>query len=119
MAAKTQNIQKLLQAEKRAQDVIAAARQRKNVKIKQAKDEAKAEVIAYKNERDTSYKQLESKIMGDKEENEASMSKQTVKDIDEMNKMVADNEKAVINLICSIVCDVKPTLHSNYKKSAA
>jgi len=45
MAAKTQNIKKLIQAEKRAKDVIAAARQRKNVKIKQAKDEAKAEVI--------------------------------------------------------------------------
>merc|ERR1712226_1581381 len=66
MAAQTQNIQKLLQAEKRAQDVISQARVKKQARMKQAKDEAKAEVLAYKAQRESEFKQLEGQVLGDK-----------------------------------------------------
>ena len=116
MAAQTQNIQKLLQAEKRAQDVIAQARQRKNLKIKQAKDEAKEEVLRYKKEREGQFKQMEAQILGDKTENESAMQSKTQNDIYNMGLMVEQNQQQVIDLVIGIVCDVRPTLHENFVK---
>ena len=119
MASQTQNIQKLLQAEKRAQDVISQARQRKNLKIKQAKDEAKEEVLKYKKEREAEFKKMEAQILGDKNENEVAMQSKTQDDIFNMGQMVARNEGEVMDLVIGIVCDVRPKLHENYLKQSA
>ena len=44
----SQGIQKLLQAEQEASEVIALAKQQKFARLKQAKSEAEAEIAAYK-----------------------------------------------------------------------
>merc|ERR1712183_247917 len=114
MAAQTQNIQKLLQAEKRAQDIIAQARQKKNLKLKQAKDEAKIEVEDYKEERKQNFKNLEAQILGDKTSNEVLLSQRTEQQIEEMQAKVLENQAKVAELVIGIVCDVRPELHVNY-----
>ena len=115
MAAQTQNIQKLLQAEKRAQDQISQARVKKQARMKQAKDEAKADVLAYKAEREAEYKQLENTVLGDKSQAEASMKQKTDFDIQKIQERVSQTENAVIDMLCQLVCDVKPVLHKNSK----
>merc|ERR1712226_260773 len=104
MAAQTQNIQKLLQAEKRAQDIISQARTKKQARMKQAKDEAKAEVLAYKGQRDAEFKLMEQKLLGDKTEAEGRMQEQ----IQSIERQVTSNEKAVIDMLAQLVADVKP-----------
>ena len=44
MASQTQGIQQLLAAEKRAAEKVSEARKRKNRRLKQAKEEAQAEI---------------------------------------------------------------------------
>ena len=44
MASQTQGIQQLLVAEKRAAEKVSEARKRKNRRLKQAKEEAQAEI---------------------------------------------------------------------------
>ena len=114
MAAQTQNIQKLLQAEKRAQDIISQARHKKNQKLKQAKDEAKVEVLNYKKEREQNFKNLEAQILGDKTNNEVIMQQRTEQQINEMQQRVVENQSKVSELVIGIVCDVRPKLHVNY-----
>ena len=114
MAAQTQNIQKLLQAEKRAQDIISQARHKKNQKIKQAKDEAKVEVLNYKKEREQNFKNLEAQILGEKTNNEVIMQQRTEQQINEMQQRVVENQSKVSDLVIGIVCDVRPKLHVNY-----
>ena len=113
MAAQTQNIQKLLQAEKRAQDVISQARVKKQARMKQAKDEAKAEVLAYKANRESEFKQLEGQVLGDKSQAEAGMQQKTDIDIQKLHEPVNATENAVIDKLNELVCDVKPVLHYN------
>merc|ERR1712076_52460 len=113
MAAQTQNIQKLLQAEKRAQDIISQARTKKQARMKQAKDEAKAEVLAYKGQRDAEFKLMEQKLLGDKTEAEGRMQVRTQEQIQSIEQQVTSNEKAVIDMLAQLVADVKPVLHKN------
>merc|ERR1712048_431667 len=114
MASQNQNLHKLLQAEKRAQDIIAKARQRKAEKLRQAKDEAKQEVINYKKEREIAFKNLEMQIYGDKQNNEQHMAQKTENDIYNMQCMVQQNYHRVFELVTGLVFDVRPALHVNY-----
>ena len=113
MAAQTQNIQKLLQAEKRAQDVITQARVKKQARMKQAKDEAKAEVLAHKKEKEAEFKLKESQILGDKAHAETAMKQRTDLEIQKIQERVNQTENAVIDKLCELVCDVKLGLHKN------
>ena len=114
MASQNQNLHKLLQAEKRAQDIIAKARQRKAEKLRQAKDEAKQEVINYKKEREIAFKNLEMQIYGDKQNNEQHMAQKTENDIYNMQCMVQQNYHRVSELVTGLVFDVRPSLHVNF-----
>lgn len=49
------NIQKLLNAEKNAQEIVSAARKKRNDRMKQAKNEAEREIAAYRSEREEAY----------------------------------------------------------------
>merc|ERR1739848_982578 len=94
--------------------VIGQARQRKTNKIKQAKDEAKAEVLAYKQDRERQYKELERKLLGDKTEAEKVMEIKGQQEILALSKQVEMNQDKVIDMLIEIVADVRPVLHKNY-----
>merc|ERR1712179_372982 len=97
MAAQTQNIQTLLKAERSAQDIIAAARVKKQARMKQAKDEAKQEVLEFKAKREGEFKKKEQEVLGDNSQKEASMQAKTETDIRELEERVAQTESAVID----------------------
>ena len=56
---------------------VETARKRKQKRLKQAKDEAQAEVEAYRNEREATYKERESAHMGSRGDLEARINGQT------------------------------------------
>ncbi|MBN3272414.1 VATG1 ATPase, partial [Polyodon spathula] len=62
MASQSQGIQQLLQAEKRAADKVAEARKRKNRRLKQAKEEAQAEIEQYRLQREKEFKTKEEAV---------------------------------------------------------
>ena len=103
MASQTQGIQQLLAAEKRA-------RKRKNRRLKQAKDEDQVEIEKYMAERDIAFKDNEAKNVGSKED--------IAIKIDVMNRSVASNKAKVISNLISLVCDIKPEVHKNYRGGA-
>ncbi|XP_063369494.1 V-type proton ATPase subunit G [Cydia strobilella] len=115
MASQTQGIQQLLAAEKRAAEKVSEARKRKAKRLKQAKDEAQDEVEKYRQERERQFKEFEAKHMGTREGVAAKIDAETRVKIDEMNKMVKTQQDAVIQDILSLVYDIKPELHVNYR----
>jgi len=62
----SRGISDLLAAEKKAQELIEDARKRKNKRIKDAQNEAKAEIDHFKAERERRYKNLEQQQMGNR-----------------------------------------------------
>lgn len=117
MASQTQGIQQLLAAEKRAAEKVSEARKRKAKRLKQAKEEAQDEVEKYRQERERQFKEFEAKHMGTREGVAAKIDAETRVKIDEMNKMVQTQKEAVIKDVLSLVYDIKPELHINYRIS--
>uniref|UniRef100_A0A8C8VH75 V-type proton ATPase subunit G n=1 Tax=Pelusios castaneus TaxID=367368 RepID=A0A8C8VH75_9SAUR len=62
MASQSQGIQQLLQAEKRAAEKVAEARKRKGRRLRQAKEEAQAEVERYRLEQERDFQQKQQAV---------------------------------------------------------
>jgi len=115
MASQTQGIQQLLAAEKRAAEKVADARKRKARRLKQAKEEAQADIDKHRQEREKNFKEFENKHMGSREDVAANIEQDTIKRIEGMKQQVASNKNKVITDLLAIVCDIQPQLHPNYR----
>ncbi|CAF0803662.1 unnamed protein product [Didymodactylos carnosus] len=109
----SKGVSDLLQAEKKAQDLIEEARKRKNKRIKDAKDEAKADIEYFKNDRDSQYKKLEEKTLGDRSTIEADIKQDTGKKIADLRSQYDQNKKELLERVIALVCDIKPECHVN------
>ena len=105
-------------AEKRAAEKVAEARKRKNRRLKQAKEEAQVEIEKYKAERERAFKDNEAKNVGSKEDIAIKIEADTKVKIEAMNRSVASNKAEVISNLISLVCDIKPEVHKNYRGGA-
>lgn len=117
MASNSQGIQQLLAAEKRAAEKVSDARKRKNRRLKQAKEEAQAEIEKYKSERERAFKENEAKHIGSKDDIAAKIEADTKVKIEAMNRSVATNKDGVIDSLIQLVCEIKPEVHQNFRQA--
>lgn len=117
MASQTAGIMQLLTAEKRAAEKINDARKRKTQRLKQAKQEAQAEVEKYRQasyfrncfpntnfqERDHQFKEYEQQYLGTKEDIEAGILRETEAELASMKHNVAENKQKVIVRLLQLV----------------
>ncbi|XP_035684506.1 V-type proton ATPase subunit G-like [Branchiostoma floridae] len=115
MASQTTGIQQLLAAEKRAAEKVAEARKRKNRRLKQAKEEAQAEIETYRQERERQFLEHQEKHMGSRTDIVRRMDEQTLQKMDELNQNVSQNKDEVMARILELVYDIRPELHQNLK----
>ncbi|XP_028664615.1 V-type proton ATPase subunit G 1 [Erpetoichthys calabaricus] len=115
MASQSQGVQQLLQAEKRAAEKVAEARKRKNRRLKQAKEEAQAEVEQYRMQREKDFKTKEATALG----SHGNLSMEVDKDTNEKIRIIQanyqQNREAVVSHLLSLVCEIKPEIHINYR----
>ncbi|KAM4862153.1 V-type proton ATPase subunit G 3 [Thomomys bottae] len=115
MASQSQGIQQLLQAEKRAKDKLEEAKKRKVKRLKQAREEAMAETDQYKMQRDEEFRLKQSKIMGSQSDLASEIEEQTIGKIRELNGSYNTCVESVMKQLLSMVCDMKPEIHVNYR----
>jgi V-type H+-transporting ATPase subunit G len=114
MASQSEGIQRLLEAEKEAQKDVDAARRQKAKKLKQAKDEAKAEIQVFTKEREALYKEKEAEIMGGRNELKQQIDAETQHKIDEMARRVEQRQIDVVDQLVAAVQNVVPELPRNF-----
>ncbi|KAF5913997.1 hypothetical protein HPG69_010155 [Diceros bicornis minor] len=115
MTSQSQGVHQLLQAEKRAKDKLEEAKKRKGKRLKQAKEEAMAEIDQYRMQRDKEFRLKQSKIMGSQSSLSEEIEEQTRGQIKELNGSYNKYVENVMNQLLSVVCDVKPEIHMNYR----
>ncbi|CAN7993204.1 unnamed protein product, partial [Ixodes hexagonus] len=115
MTSQSQGVQQLLAAEKRASEKVADARKRKAKRLKQAKDEAQLEIDRFKAEKERQFKEYEAKHMGSKEDIASKIEAETKQKMSDMNQLVAQHKKAVIEKLLNLVYDIDPQVHRNYR----
>ncbi|XP_017361561.1 V-type proton ATPase subunit G 3 [Cebus imitator] len=115
MTSQTQGIHQLLQAEKRAKDKLEEAKRRKGKRLKQAKEEAMVEIDQYRMQRDKEFRLKQSNIMGSQSNLSDEIEEQTLRKIQELNGHYNKCMECVMKQLLSMVCDMKPEIHVNYR----
>ena len=115
MASQSQGIQQLLQAEKRAAEKVAEARKRKNWRLKQAKEEAQAEIEQYRLQREKEFKAKEAAALGSHGSCTTEVEKETQEKMSVIQQNFQKNREVVLSQLLSLVCDIKPEIHVNYR----
>ncbi|XP_008683312.1 V-type proton ATPase subunit G 3 [Ursus maritimus] len=121
MTSQSQGIHQLLQAEKRAKDKLEEAKKStkslsgKEKRLKQAKEEAMAEIDQYRMQRDKEFRLKQSKVMGSQSNLSEEIEEQTQGKIKELNGSYNEYVESVLKQLLNIVCDVKPEIHVNYR----
>jgi len=115
MATQSKGVQSLLNAERAAKAKIEESRKRKQLRLKQAKEEAQAEIETYRAEREKQYKELEDKVLGSRGDLESRIDRETQEKIKEQMVRLQKNKDQAIQMLLQAVCEVKPTVHKNYR----
>ncbi|XP_041081899.1 V-type proton ATPase subunit G 2-like [Polyodon spathula] len=118
MASQSQGIQQLLQAEKRAAEKVAEARKRKTRRLRQAKEEAQAEIEQYRIGREREFQHKQHASLGSQGNLSTEVDQQTRKKIQSMQGNYQSNRERVLRTLLSLVCDIKPEIHQNYRFTA-
>uniref|UniRef100_A0A915KU04 V-type proton ATPase subunit G n=1 Tax=Romanomermis culicivorax TaxID=13658 RepID=A0A915KU04_ROMCU len=115
MASQTAGIQQLLGAEKKAAEKINDARKRKAKRLKQATEEAKAEIEKCRQEREAVFRDYEAKFLGSKDDVQQRIELETRQNLEHMQQSVNNNKENVIKEILSLVCQIEPKVHHNLR----
>ncbi|PAA94716.1 hypothetical protein BOX15_Mlig012681g3 [Macrostomum lignano] len=116
MNTQTGGIQQLLQAEKKAREKIEEARKGKQRRLKQAKQEAAAEIEAFKLEREREFKAHEARTLGSRTDSEKLVQEETRQRLSELSGSVRQNKEQAIRRLLTLLFDVQPRLHENFSR---
>ncbi|CAG0892626.1 unnamed protein product, partial [Cyprideis torosa] len=83
-------------------------------RLKQAKEEAQAEIEQYRQERERQFKEYESKHMGTRTDIAARIDSDTKSKIIAMNDNVNNNREEVIAALLQHILTIKPEVHRNF-----
>ncbi|XP_049626477.1 V-type proton ATPase subunit G 1-like [Suncus etruscus] len=110
MASQSQGIQQLLQAKK-----VSEARKRKNRRLKQAKEEAQAEIKQYRLQREKDFKAKEAAALGSHGSCSTKVEKETQEKIITLQNYFQQNREEVLDNLLTFICDIKPQIHEKYR----
>ncbi|KAM6415084.1 V-type proton ATPase subunit G 3 [Rhynochetos jubatus] len=115
MTSQSQGIQQLLQAEKRAKDKLEEAKKRKGKRLKQAKEEAIAEIDHYRLQREKEFRKKQTNVMGSQGNLSAKIEEQTRESIQNLTSSYHKNMESMMKKLLSVVCDISPGVHPNFR----
>merc|ERR1712032_1638377 len=101
-----EGIKKLLNAEHKATETVAQAKQDKVAKLKMAKEEAEQEIATYKGQREQQFSVFSQERTGDSGSHKASTDKATKAELDAIAKQVAKNKGTMVDMLLSSVTTV-------------
>ncbi|XP_072724644.1 V-type proton ATPase subunit G 3 isoform X2 [Ciconia boyciana] len=127
MTSQSQGIQQLLQAEKRAKDKLEEAKKRtgckslflpplgKGKRLKQAKEEAIAEIDHYRLQREKEFRNKQTNVMGSQGNLSAKIEEQTTETIRNLTSSYHKNMESMMKKLLSTICDINPEVHPNFR----
>merc|ERR1712113_216999 len=101
-----QGIQKLLQAEHEAAEVVALAKQDKVAKLKKAKEEAEAEIAAYKAQREQHFQLFQQQHSGGSATHKLKNDASVKSELDAINAQVVKNKDKMVDMLLQSVTTV-------------
>uniref|UniRef100_A0A0X3PGK7 V-type proton ATPase subunit G n=1 Tax=Schistocephalus solidus TaxID=70667 RepID=A0A0X3PGK7_SCHSO len=106
-------VSQLQQAKAAATAKIEAARARRIIRLKQAKDEAKLDIDAYKQEREAGLKELELTLGQSNTDSDHKIGAFTRYEMSNMQLLYTQNKEAALATLLREVLTVTPSVHRN------
>ncbi|MCL7024936.1 hypothetical protein MKW94_014228 [Papaver nudicaule] len=100
-------VQMLLSAEQEAQQIVASARNLKNSRLKQAREEADREIAQYRASLEAEYQKSVSETSGNSGMNVKRLEEETVEKIKSLKDMSSKVSKDVVAMLMRQVTNVK------------
>ncbi|KAL5484704.1 hypothetical protein EMCRGX_G021244 [Ephydatia muelleri] len=113
MAAQSEGIRKLMAAEKLAATMVADARKKKAIRLKEAKEEAAKEIEAYKSQRESAFQEQLKKFGDSKDDFAQKMEEDKKKKLVKIDADVKQHKAQVIQQVLELVYNIQPQLHQN------
>lgn len=107
-AQNSAGIQTLLDAEREASKIVQKARELRTKRVREARDEAKKEIDAYRKAKEEEFKKFEAEHTKGNKEAEDEANKEADGKIQEIQSSGKKNQDAVIEDLLKGVLDVKP-----------
>ncbi|GAA5884100.1 hypothetical protein JCM16303_005917 [Sporobolomyces ruberrimus] len=117
MAANSQGIATLLDAEKEAAKIVAQAREYRTSRLKGAREEASKEVDALKKKKDDEFKEFESQHSDDSNSSQDKVDKSTSEQLEKIQSSFDSNKSSVVDQLLERVVQVKAEPHRNLRLS--
>uniref|UniRef100_A0A8C9ISS5 V-type proton ATPase subunit G n=1 Tax=Piliocolobus tephrosceles TaxID=591936 RepID=A0A8C9ISS5_9PRIM len=114
MGSQSQGIQQLLQAEKWAAEKVSEACKRKNRRLKQAIEEAQAEIGQYHLQREKEFKAKEAAALGSHGSCSTEVEKETQEKTTILQTYFRQNRDEVLDNLLAFVRGIQPEIHENY-----
>ncbi|EOA95861.1 Vacuolar proton pump subunit G 3, partial [Anas platyrhynchos] len=124
MTSQSQGIQQLLQAEKRAKDKLEEAKKinpcfssplGKGKRLKQAKEEAIAEIDHYRLQREKEFRNKQTNVMGSQGDLSAKIEEQTKETIQKLTSSYHKNKESMMKKLLNMIYDINPEVHPNFR----
>lgn len=94
---------------------VCALETGKNRRLKQAKEEAQAEIEQYRLQREKEFKAKEAAALGSHGSCTTEVEKETQEKMSVIQQNFQKNREVVLSQLLSLVCDIKPEIHVNYR----
>uniref|UniRef100_A0A3Q2IGG6 V-type proton ATPase subunit G n=1 Tax=Equus caballus TaxID=9796 RepID=A0A3Q2IGG6_HORSE len=91
------------------------AGERKNRRLKQAKEEAQAEIEQYRLQREKEFKAKEAAALGSHGSCSSEVEKETQQKMSILQTYFRQNRDEVLDDLLAFVCDIRPEIHENYR----
>nr|XP_051706708.1 V-type proton ATPase subunit G 1-like [Oryctolagus cuniculus] len=115
MASQLQEIQWLLQAEKRVTEKVSESHKSKNQRLKQAKEAAQAEIEQYRRQTEKEFKSKEAVALGSHGSCSSEVEKETQEKMTILQTYFQQDRDKVLDNLLAFVCDIQPEIHENYR----
>uniref|UniRef100_A0A060TCS1 V-type proton ATPase subunit G n=1 Tax=Blastobotrys adeninivorans TaxID=409370 RepID=A0A060TCS1_BLAAD len=112
-AQNSSGIQTLLEAERKAHEIVQNSRQYRAQRLKAAKTDAAKEIEEYKKEKEAEFQKNEQKYSGSNQDAEKEADKQVSGQLDEVKKKAASAKDKVVKELIDAVMTPNPQLHIN------
>ncbi|XP_066255151.1 V-type proton ATPase subunit G-like [Euwallacea similis] len=109
-----QGIQQLLTAERKAVEKVSEARKRRIKRLREAKEEAHAEIEAYRLQRKLCYEEFERQHVGTNENALAEIERDTNLYVQSLEKAVMAHKDQVIEELIALALDIHPHVNPNF-----
>ncbi|KFO86628.1 V-type proton ATPase subunit G 3, partial [Buceros rhinoceros silvestris] len=87
----------------------------KGERLKQAKDEATAEIDHYRLQREKEFRNKQTNVMGSQGNISAKIEEQTTETIRNMTSSYHKNMESMMKKLLSTICDINPEVHPNFR----